>query len=218
MPLGPFWPPRWISVLPDMGEMADDVLPRFPGQTLLAKKAPEWSTGIQKSVSGRRRTTAYYTAPLWSFQISYNALRKRPGLDEWSRLVDFFNSRKGQFGEFLYFDRTDHLVTDHSFGTGDGATHTFQLTRAVGGWVEPVYGVVNIDSVRVAGLSVYDQAYTVDELGRITFAVAPAPGADLTWTGAFFFRCAFDADSLDQAQPFRTIWEMKNVAFTSIKP
>jgi uncharacterized protein (TIGR02217 family) len=143
-------------------------------------------------------------------------VRKRPGLDEWSRLVDFFNSRKGQFGEFLYFDRTDHLVTSHRFGTGDGSTTAFQLSRAVGSWVEPVYGVVNIDALRVAGIPI--TAYSVDEIGRVTFDAPPPVGASLVWTGAFFFRCAFDGDSLDGAQPFRTIWEMKNIAFTSIKP
>lgn len=216
MPLGPFWPPRWIANYPDVGEVSEGVLPRMPGQTLLAKKAPEWSTVVQTSVSGRRRTTAYYTAPLWSFQISYNAVCKRPGLDEWSRMVDFFNSRKGQFGEFLYFDRSDHLVTLHRFGTGDGATQTFQLSRAIGGWVEPVYGVVNVDAVTVSGVSI--SAYSVDKLGLITFAVPPPNGASLVWSGAFYFRCAFDTDSLVGAQPYRAIWEMKNVAFTSIKP
>lgn len=192
MPLGPFWPPRWVASYPDVGEVVEGVLPRMPGQMLLGKKSPEWSTGVQKSVSGRRRTTAYYSVPLWSFQISYNAVRKRPGLDEWSRLIDFFNSRKGQFGEFLYFDRTDHLVTLHQFGTGDGSTTTFQLSRAVGGWVEPVYGIVNIDAVTAGGALVLN--YSVDELGRITFPVAPSNGAALVWTGAFYFRCTFDAD------------------------
>ncbi|NWB64459.1 DUF2460 domain-containing protein, partial [Pseudomonas sp. F1002] len=55
-------------------------------------------------------------------------------------------------------------------------------------------------------------------LGQITFAQAPALGRALEWTGAFFFRCAYDSDSLDGAQPFGRIWEMKNVSFTSIKP
>lgn len=216
MALGPFWPPRWIAGYPDRGVMAEGVLPRMPGQTLLSKKAPEWSTGVQKSVSGRRRTTAYYSAPLWSFQISYNAVRKRPGLDEYTRLMDFFNRRKGQFGEFLYFDRSDHLVTNHRFGTGDGTTTIFQLSRAIGSWVEPVYGIVNIDALRVSGIPI--TAFTVDEIGRVTFDVPPPGGASLVWSGAFFFRCAFDGDSLDSAQPFRMIWEMKNIAFTSIKP
>ncbi len=216
MLLGPIWPPRWIAGYPDRGEVAENVLPHMPGQTLLAKKSPEWSTGVQKSVSGRRRTTAYYPAPFWTFQINYNAVRKRPGLDEWTRLVEFFNQRKGQFGDFLYFDRTDHLVTKHRFGFGDGNTRTFQLSRAIGNWIEPIYGVVNIDLVTVAGMPV--TAYSVDSLGQVTFAQAPAGGQALEWTGAFFFRCAYDSDSMEGAQPFGQIWEMKNVSFTSIKP
>ncbi|WP_193040044.1 MULTISPECIES: DUF2460 domain-containing protein [unclassified Pseudomonas] len=216
MSLGPFWPARWIASYPDMGAAVEGVLPRLPGQTLLSKKAPEWSTGVQKAASGRRRTTAYYPAPLWSFQLSYNAVRKRPGLDEWSRLIEFFNQRKGQFGEFLFFDRSDHLVTLQRFGTGDGTTRTFQLSRTIGHWVEPVYGVVNVDVVTVSGAPT--SAFTVDELGRITFTVAPPINAALVWSGAFYFRCAFDADSLDGAQPYRAIWELKNIAFTSIKP
>lgn len=216
MLLGPFFPARWIASLPDHGVMAEDVLPYMPGQMLLAKKAPIWSTGVQKSVSGRRRTTAYYPAPEWTFQINYNAVRKRPGLDEWSRLVSFFNERKGQFGEFLYFDRTDHQVSHHQFGVGDGVTRTFQLSRAIGNWVEPIFGVVNVESVTVAGVPV--TAFIYDDIGRISFAQAPASGAPLHWTGAFFFRCAYDADTLDSVQSFGRIWEMKNVSFTSIKP
>jgi len=216
MLLGPFFPARWIAGFPDRGVMADDVLPHMPGQTLLAKKAPEWSTGVQKSVSGRRRTTAYYSAPLWTFQMNYNAIRKRPGLDEWSRILNFFNDRKGQFGEFLFFDRTDHQVNQHRFGTGDGITRTFQLSRAIGNWVEPIYGVVNIERLSAAGVPA--AGFTVDALGQITFTDAPASGAPLEWTGAFFFRCAYDSDALDSAQPFGKIWEMKNISFTSIKP
>lgn len=216
MIVGPFFPARWIAGFPDRGVMAVDVLPHMPGQTLLSKKSPEWNTGIQKSVSGRRRTTAYYSAPAWTFQINYNAVRKRPGLDEWTRLVAFFNERKGQFGDFLFFDRTDHQVSRHRFGFGDGTTRSFQLSRAVGSWVEPVYGVVNIETLTIGGVSV--TAYSVDALGQVTFFQPPASGAVLEWTGAFFFRCAYDSDSLDSTQPFAKIWEMKNVSFTSIKP
>nr|WP_251029395.1 DUF2460 domain-containing protein [Pseudomonas fluorescens] len=188
----------------------------MPGQTLLAKKSPEWSTGVQQSVSGRRRTTSYFVAPTWSFQMNYNAVRKRPGLDEWTRLVQFFNERKGQFGEFLFFDRTDHQVSKHRFGFGDGSTQTFQLSRAIGSWVEPIYGVVNVERLAVGGIPVSN--YSVDELGKVTFSQPPPAGAALEWTGAFFFRCAYDSDSLDGAQPFGKIWEMKNVSFKSIKP
>lgn len=216
MLLGPFFPARWIAALPDRGLVADDVLPYMPGQTYLAKKSPAWSTGVQKSASGRRRTTAYYPAPFWTFQINYNAVRKRPGMDEWSRLVAFFNKRKGQFGDFLYFDRTDHQVTKHRFGVGDGATRSFQLSRAIDGWVEPIYGVVSIDLLTVAGIPA--RGYSVDEFGLVTFDLAPHMGQILEWTGAFFFRCAYDSDSLDGTQPFGRIWEMKNISFTSIKP
>ncbi|WP_353049391.1 DUF2460 domain-containing protein [Pseudomonas fluorescens] len=216
MILGPFFPARWIASFPDRGVMADDVLPHMPGQTLLAKKSPEWSTGVQQSVSGRRRTTSYFVAPTWSFQMNYNAVRKRPGLDEWTRLVQFFNERKGQFGEFLFFDRTDHQVSKHRFGFGDGSTQTFQLSRAIGSWVEPIYGVVNVERLAVGGIPVSN--YSVDELGKVTFSQPPPAGAALEWTGAFFFRCAYDSDSLDGAQPFGKIWEMKNVSFKSIKP
>ena len=36
MLLGPIWPPRWIAGYPDRGEVAENVLPHMPGQTLLA--------------------------------------------------------------------------------------------------------------------------------------------------------------------------------------
>lgn len=214
--IGPFWPPRWIASLPDVGGVNDSVLPYMPGQTLLSKKEPEWGTGEQQAASGRTRTTSYRSAPLWHFQLGYNAVRKRPGLDEWSRLVEFFNKRRGKFGEFHYFDRSDHLVTDQQFGVGDGVTVTFQLVRAVNSWLEPVYAVVGVDRLTVDGEPV--SGYTVGELGRVTFAEPPALGAPLVWSGAFFFLCKFDQDALPMTRPFNRIWDVKNLPFSSFKP
>jgi len=214
--IGPFWPARWIASLPDVGAVEDDVLPYMPGQTLLKKKEPEWATGTQMAASGRTRTTSYRSAPLWHFQLGYNAVRKRPGLDEWSEMLSFYNRRRGAFGEFRYFDRYDHLVTEQDFGIGDGSTVTFQLCRGFMGWTEPVYAVAGVDAVLVDGVPNFD--YTIGELGQITFSTAPALDAVLNWSGAFYFLCRFDNDSLGLGQPFSKIWEIKSLSFTSIKP
>lgn len=214
--IGPFWPGRWIASLPDVGSVEEDVLPYMPGQTLLKKKEPEWATATQTASSGRTRTTSYRSAPLWQFQLGYNAVRKRPGLDEWSDIVAFFNRRRGAFGEFRYFDRYDHLVTAQNLGIGDGATLTFQLCRGGNGWTEPVYAVAGVDSVLVDGVANFD--YTISELGQITFGSAPALDAVLSWSGAFYFLCRFDKDNLGLGQPFSKIWEIKSLSFTSIKP
>lgn len=214
--IGPFLPARWIASLPDVGAVEEDVLPYMPGQTLLKKKEPEWATGTQMASSGRTRTTSYRAVPLWHFQLGYNAVRKRPGLDEWSDLVAFYNGRRGAFGEFRYFDRYDHLVTAQTFGTGDGATTSFQLCRGINGFVEPVYAIAGVDAVLVDGVANFD--YTVGELGQITFGTAPALDAELKWSGAFFFLCRFDSDALGLGQPFSKIWDIKSLAFTSIKP
>ncbi|MBL4835733.1 MAG: DUF2460 domain-containing protein [Pseudomonas sp.] len=214
--IGPFLPARWIAAYPDVSGVDSTVLPHMPGQTLLKKKQPEWATGVQEAASGRTKTTSYRASPKWHFQLGYNAVRKRPGLDEWSRLVEFFNAQKGRFKEFRYFDRYDHLVINQNIGIGDGTTVAYQLVRSINGWQEPVYAVVGVDSLTVAGVAA--SGYTVSELGVVTFATPPPQDAVITWSGAFCFLCQFDQDSLPLAQPFSRIWDIKTLGFTSFKP
>lgn len=120
--------------------MSNVTFPVLPGLAWSVVKTPQWSTRIQKTVSGREYRAAFFNVPLWTFKLSYEVLRAG-GEQELQQLVGFFNARQGSFDSFLYRDPTDSTVTAQGFGVGDGATTAFQLTRTMGGYTEPIQNV-----------------------------------------------------------------------------
>jgi len=244
MPITPFIPPPFLTSLPAgiwSGTDGLPVLPFLPGQAIAVSKAPAWSTKVIRAASGRERRTAYWSVPLWKFELSYGVIRHRASQAELFAMWEFFNVMQGQFGPWLFVDPTDcqvstsllldsagqpiadssgALITDGSstptsyvFGAGDGATTTFQLTRPVGGFSEPVFAAFQptiLDNGALAG------AHTVAN-GRVTFSVAPAVGHALSWFGYFYFGCRFAQDDLGFEQIVRELWSGKSLKFQSLR-
>ena len=128
--------------------MSSAVFPVLPGLMWDVKKTPVWKTAVQSAVSGKELRVAYMQYPLWQFTLAYEVLRGDANA-EFQTLLGFFLARQGMFDSFLYADPTDNAVTAASFGIGDGVTTAFQLTRALGGFVEPVQNVNGAPSVFV---------------------------------------------------------------------
>ncbi len=220
MTITPYIPPSALSSLPSgiwSGAQGLPVLPYLPGQAIAVTKAPLWSTEVIRSASGRERRTAYWPYPLWQFELSYEVIRHRPTNDELATLFEFFNVIQGQFSPFLFVDPSDCQVpsaTPASFGTGDGATKTFQLMRQINSFSEPVFDVYSptvLDNGSAAG------SYTIAPNGLLTFATAPASGHVLTWYGYFYFGCRFLADDFTAEQIVSQLWSGKSLKFTSIR-
>jgi hypothetical protein len=217
------------------------VLPFLPGQAITVAKAPHWSTQVVRTASGRERRTAYWPFPLWQFELQYEVVRHRPSQAELFALWEFFNVMKGQYLPFLFVDPTDcqiptsalldaagsplldssgALILDgsggpvgYSFATGDGATTSFQLTRQIGSFVEPVFGVFNPTVLDNGALAT---SHTVSQ-GVVSFATAPAAGHVLAWFGYFYFGCRFAQDDLGFEQIVQQLWAGKSLKFTSVR-
>ena len=218
MPISPYVPPASLSGLPSAiwsGVAGLPVLPFLPGQSPTVKKAPTWSSKVKRAGSGRERRTALWPYPLWSFEFSYDVIRHRPTTDELSILWEFFNAAQGQYMPWLFVDPTDNQVSDQQFGVGDGATTSFELTRAIRAWTEPVYAAY-APAIQVAGAATTAFSSTIN--GAVTFASPPAAGAALTWSGAFYFGCRFSQDDLSFEQIVSQLWSGKSVKFVSIRP
>ena len=82
------------------------MLPYLPGQSVTVTKAPKWSTGVIRAASGRERRTAYWSFPLWQFELQYEVIRHRPTTPELAAMWEFFNVTQGQFGPWLFVDPT----------------------------------------------------------------------------------------------------------------
>lgn len=214
-------PTRWLLTAADLST-DPDVFPLLPGQEFVAKKSPQWSTGIRRAASGREIRIPYWSFPIWSFQVKYEFLRQRPpSRDELGRLFAFFNSRQGRAGFFYYLDPNDNQVSGQVVGVGDGVRTAFQFNRTVGGAspspaVEPVSVLWTQPTVTVAGVAT--TAFTVGSFGALVFTSPPAAGAQITWSGRFLYLCRFDDDQLDAAQMFQDLWSQDGVNFVTIKP
>lgn len=198
--------------------MGNAVFPTFPGLKWGRKKTAVWSTGTQKSASGREFRTAYYTYPQWRFSLSFEVLRTKASVNELEKLAGFFNARKGSFESFLYEDPADNAVTDQPVGNTVQGVARYQLVRSMGGFIEPVSAVKERPAVKVGGTALaYGRDYTVTDKGVLVFNTPQPPGCPITWTGGFYFRVRFTSDTVDFENVLGSLWAAKKIEFTSVK-
>lgn len=198
--------------------MGNAIFPTFPGLKWGRKKTAVWSTGTQKSASGREFRTAYYTYPQWRFSLSFEVLRTKASVNELEKLAGFFNARKGSFESFLYEDPTDNAVTDQHIGNTVQGVTRYQLVRSMGGFIEPVLAVKERPAVKVGGVALtYGRDYTVTDKGVLVLNTPQAPGRPITWTGGFYFRVRFTSDTVDFENVLGSLWAAKKIEFTSVK-
>ena len=192
--------------------MSNAILPVLKGLKWDVVKAPGFSTRILTSVNGKELRSAHYTAPIYTFRLSYGFLRDNAVQNELKQLMGFFLARQGKFDNFLYPDPTDNSVSAQNFGTGTGAQTAYQLVRAYGGFSEPVMNINGAASIYVGGvLKTLTTDYTINSLGLVTFVLAPANGAALTWTGAYYFRARFNMDMAEFGNMMANLWELKKL-------
>lgn len=198
--------------------MGNAIFPTFPGLKWGRKKTAVWSTGTQKSASGRELRTAYYTYPQWRFSLSFEVLRTKASVNELEQLAGFFNARKGSFESFLYEDPTDNAVTDQAIGNTVQGVTRYQLVRSMGGFIEPVLATKERPAVKVGGVALtYGRDYTVTDKGVLVFNTPQTPGRPITWTGGFYFRVRFTSDTVDFENVLGSLWAAKKIEFTSVK-
>ncbi|MFZ5658773.1 MAG: DUF2460 domain-containing protein [Pseudomonadota bacterium] len=195
--------------------MSDAVFPTLPGLRWDVSKTPEWSTKVQRAVSGLELRAAFFTYPIWHFKLDYELLRAGAEA-ELQTLMGFFNLRQGSFDSFLYLDPDDHNVSDGHFGTGNGTQTVFQLTRVLGGFVEPVKAPKGTPQIFKDGV-LQASGYILSPAGQVTFSSPPAAGTVLSWTGEFYFRVRFAKDQAEFKQFMHQLWNLKQVELVSLK-
>ena len=199
--------------------MSSYVYPTLPGLGWSFIKTPLWKTGKSETASGREFRTRYQTYPRYTYKLTYEVLRERDGLTELQTLMGFFNKVNGSFDTFLFADPDDNAVTAQLFGTGDGVTTQFQLVRSRGGFAEPVFDLLGAPSVYInSTLRTPGTDYSLSATGMVTFTLAPPASTSLTWTGSFYWRCAFTLDSTEFDQFMAKLWSARTVEFRTVKP
>lgn len=217
--------------------MSSLVFPDLPGKFITVARTPGYATGVQATASGKEFRAAWQTRPRTRWVISYEFLRADPttadALQEWQRLVGFFNRHWGQFDSFLYPDPEDASVTAHPFGTGDGTTVAFQLQRTmvpatyrssplvfwptITDGFEPITNTNSAPLIYVDGvLKTITTDYTINGAGLVTFVSAPANTKPLTWTGTYYKKVRFATDQLETRRIVTQIWESRTVELVQV--
>lgn len=199
--------------------MTVPVFPSLIGLGYAVARRPLFKTQHQEAVSGQDNPIELWTYPRWAFELTFNVLRSDAVNLEWQTLAAFFLTQRGSSRVFQFTAPDDKAVTDQLFGTGDGATTAFALTRSLTGtggvtFNEPVFAPT-ITNVKVSGTPT--GAYTLGTQGLVTFTAAPANGAPLTWTGTYNWLCRFDDDAADFENFMSTFWRLGKIKFTTIK-
>lgn len=195
--------------------MGNAVFPSLAGIGWNLHRRIMFNNSRPRAVSGREVAFSYQVYPLYEFELSYEFLRAGSQA-ELQTIAGFFESRQGSFDSFLFTDWLDNSVTDMQFGTGDGTTTQFQLTRAFGAggstYASPVQNVNALTNIKKAGVTQTSPTnYSINSTGLVTFTSPPAGGAALTWTGTFYYRCRFKDDMLDLQNFMYQLWDAGQV-------
>jgi hypothetical protein len=200
--------------------MSSLVYPVLQGLTFEVMRSPMWHTKKQVALSGKRSTMAYQQYPLQHFELMYSILRDDIATSDLKALVGLFNHLQGSYDTFLFTDPDFHTVTAQAFGIGTGSAQTYQVTATYansGG----AGGAEIIQNFNGSPLF-YDNgaligSYTLGPTGQFTPTTPLVSGHTLTWTGSFYYRCAFDDDTIkDLAKFFNYWWTLKKIAFSQV--
>ncbi len=197
--------------------MSNFIFPTLPGLAWNVGVAPTFATSVKRAVSGRELRAAFQAYPLWKISLAFEFLRDGNRGADYDTLAGFFLARKGMWDSFLFTVPSDNSVTAMNFGTGDGSTKIFQMTRTFGAggntFIEPCQNINGAPSIYVNGvLKTLTTDYTISN-GLVTFVTAPGNGLAITWTGSFYYRCRFLQDVSDFSLFMADLWEMKKIEF-----
>jgi len=194
------------------------IFPALPGLAFPVTRRTLWDTIKNDSLSGKRVRFSNRSYPTYAYEVSFGDtgfLRSSAAFPEWQQLQGFVNRLVGGTALFLYDDVTDDAATAQPFGTGDGASTTFQLVRTLGGFTEPVFFPNVITGVTVDGVAT--GGFSLTSYGAIVFPSPPNAGAALAWSGTFYWGCRMDEDDHIFSNIMLNLFELKSLRFSTEK-
>ena len=195
---------------------------------------PRFDTTIATSGAGYEQRNQNWMTPRREYEINYDVWDQT----RLNQLIAFYIARGGRARGFRFRDWTDWYVgmvysvtsgvvsltydTPVQFGTGNGATTAFQLTKTYADTINPtarkitrpVTGTVKIYLNGVEQTSGVTVNYST---GLITFTTAPSSGVAIAWCGQFDVPVRFDTDSLQFDMQFSTTGVVKGATIIELR-
>jgi uncharacterized protein (TIGR02217 family) len=188
---------------PSMQPFDDVLFPIALGRD--ATVTPEFSTSVTITASGFERRNSLWADARLRFDVG-PGVRSEAELGE---LIGFFRARRGQARGFRLRDPSDFssngmtgvpAAFDQTIGTGDGVAARFELVKSYGdGAASQTRRITRprANSVRISIDGVETGSWTLEPLGVVAFASAPAAGAIIRAGFSFDVPVRFAEDRLD---------------------
>lgn len=187
--------------------MSNAIFPDFQGIAWPVGISPKFATKTQTSVSLRESRARLAAYPIYTIKVTFEFLRS----SEFDTAMGFFNTHGGSFESFLWDNKDDNSIVDQVLGMGDNSRTQWQLLRSKGGFVEPCENIKTVSSITVDGVVQAPTSYTVTSTGLLVFVSPPAADKPISWSGSFYYRCRFGADSADFEKFLRDLWQLKTL-------
>jgi len=181
-------------------------------------------TRTSSVASGKRWRSPLRQYPTIRWTLTFEALTSLSSYQGlvaqgWQYLEGFIVDQSGPFQEFLFQDiyTADYQISGGLIGTGDGVTTNFTISRALRNTHEPV-GWVNasdVSNVSVGGVT-QGTGWSIVTPNILSFATAPAPGAAITITCNFYWRCTFTEDTALMDAFMLDLLDFKELKFESL--
>jgi uncharacterized protein (TIGR02217 family) len=168
-----------------------DICPAFGWQG-----GPSFNTRVATTQAWMERRNANNISCRHSYSLP---LQNIVDDDYLTLLKQVFMACRGQLHSFKVKDYADFEAVNEVFGEGDGATLSFQLSKTSNFGAAAYVRVITKPSENVfITVDGTVTAATIDyNTGIVTFAVAPASGALLRWSGEFRVPVRFNSDVLN---------------------
>lgn len=185
-------------------------------------KNPNFNTVRQKGPAGINAGIALKPYPTWDFTFSLENIQgtEQNPATVLAMFFGIFMATAGGAGQFLFRDPQDNTEVGAQFGVGNGTATMFQLSRPIFGQPDIIQNLDGTPTIFINGTAATAAQASVGPSGIVTFATAPANGATLTWSGAFFYLCRFSEDTIDSVRTFTInsgidTWTISGVKFSS---
>jgi uncharacterized protein (TIGR02217 family) len=160
--------------------------------------SPTFQNVIQEALAGNEQRFAQWTQCKGTGVVSYSLLTSSDPVGDFRAILAIYRAHFGSLIPFRFRDWSDYIATDEIFGTGDGVTTAFQLSKTYDPsqillgtpgtlfYVRDIVLLASTPTIEVDGVTkTVTTDYTISSSGLVTFTSAPANTKLLTWSGMF---------------------------------
>lgn len=158
-----------------------------------ATGGPSFYTTINPMVSGNEQRNINWSDARADWELSYGI----QDYDDFDEVRQFFYARRGQAHSFRFKDWGDYKLIAEVIAAGDGSTVQFQVTKTYedSGPSPYVRKITRpVSTTLIAFVNGVQTSCTLNPLGIIVFATAPANGAVIAVSCEFDVPVRFNVD------------------------